>query len=156
MRHSQISFVWSFAIIVATLAVTNSNLQAAASLRPDITGAYYFVEKPPNAFVDIDWIALLAVDASGNDIPLSGFVRLKNRHRGKFVNFFLINPRLRGSILTFSTKVVRGISYKFTGEFLKLKNLQDNEIVLKGLLAKFRNGRRVAEFETRYSYFAGD
>jgi hypothetical protein len=156
MRHSQMSFVWGFAIVVAALAAPNSNLSAAAGLAPDISGAYYFVEKPPKTFRDVDWIALFSVDASGREVPLNGFIRLKDRYRGRFVNFFFINPSLKGNTLTFSTKVVRGISYNFKGQFLKLENLQDDEIVLRGLLTKFRNGRKVAEFETRYSYFAGD
>jgi hypothetical protein len=156
MRHSQISFVWGVAIVVATLTALNSNHSAAARLLPDISGAYYFVEKPPKAFGDVDWIALFSVDASGREVPLNGFIRLKDRYRGRFVNFFLINPSLEGNTLTFSTKVLRGISYKFKGQFLKLENLQDGEIVLTGLLTKFRNGRKVAEFGTRYSYFAGD
>jgi hypothetical protein len=156
MRHSQMSFVWSFAIIVATLATPNSNLSAAVRLVPDISGAYYFVEKPPQTFGDVDWIGLFSVDASGREVSLNGFIRLKDRYRGKFVNFFLINPSLKGNTLTFSTKVVRGISYKFKGQFLKLESLQDGEIVLRGILTKFRKGRKVAEFGTPYSYFAGD
>jgi len=158
MPHSQTSFALGFFIIIATLATANSNFAAPRSL-PDISGAYYFVDKPPEGFEDVDWIALFAVDAkwqSGRKVPLSGFIRLKERHRGRFVNFLLINPTLRGHAITFSTKVVRGITYTFKGQFLKVENLEDNEIVLKGLLTKFRNGRKVAEFETRYSYFAGD
>ena len=155
MPHSQTSLAFGFAIIAA-LAVANSILSAAPRSLPDITGAYYFVDKPPEAFEDVDWIALFAVDASGRKVPLNGFIRLKDRHRGRFVNFFLTKPTLRGQAITFSTKVVRGISYTFKGQFLKLEKLEDNEIVLQGVLTKFRNGRRVAEFETRYSYFAGD
>ena len=154
MPHSQTSLAFGFAIITA-LAVTNSILAAPRSLT-DITGAYYFVDEPPEAFKDVDWIALFAVDASGHKVPLNGFIRLKDRHRGRFVNFFLTKSTLRGQAISFSTKVVRGISYTFEGQFLKLENLEDNEIVLKGVLTKFRNGRKVAVFETRYSYFAGD
>jgi hypothetical protein len=155
MPHSQRSFALGFVIIIATLATANSNFAALRSL-PDISGAYYFVDKPPNAFEDIDWIALFAVDAKGRKVPINGFIRLKDRHRGRFVNFFLISPTLRGHAITFSTKVIRGISYRFEGQFLKLESLENHEIVLKGLLTKFRNGRKVAQFETRYSYSAGD
>ena len=156
MPQSQVPFALGFVIITATLAAANSIFSAAPGSLPDISGAYYFVDKPPEGFKDVDWIALFAVDASGRKVPLNGFIRLKDRHRGRFVNFLLTNPNLRGHAITFSTKVVRGINYTFKGQFLKLENLENNEIVLKGLLTKIRNGRKVAEFETRYSYFAGD
>jgi hypothetical protein len=153
MPHSQISFGFAF---IAALAVFNSILATAPRSPPDITSAYYFVDQPPKGFEDVDWIALFAVDANGRRVPLNGFIRLRDRHRGRFVNFFLTNPTLRGQAISFSTKAISGISYTFKGQFLKLENLEDNEIVLKGLLRKLRNGRKVAEFETRYSYFAGD
>lgn len=127
-----------------------------AKLTPDITGAYFFVEKPPKAFEDVDWIALFAVDAKGHKVSLSGFLRLKETRNGRFVNFFLVKPSLSGHTLSFSTRAVRGISYRFEGKFMKLENLEDNEIVLKGRLSKFRNGRKRAELVARFYYFAGD
>jgi len=72
------------------------------------------------------------------------------------VNFFLVNPNLIGYTLSFSTKVIRGVSYRFQGEFMKLENLEDDEIVLKGRLSRFRSGRKRAEVVARFYYFAGD
>ena len=86
-----------------------SGLSATAGLTPDITGSYFFVEKPPKAFEDVNWIALFATDAEGRKVPLNGFLRLKETRRGRFVNFFLVKPNLKDHILTFSTKVIRGI-----------------------------------------------
>ena len=101
IRQSRRSFVCGFIIIIVTFAVPASSLSAAPKFLPDITGAYYFVEKPPKAFEDVNWIVLFAVDAKGREVPLNGFVRLKDRYRGRFVNFFLVNPTLRDHILVF-------------------------------------------------------
>ena len=156
MCQSQSSFVRGFVAIAVVLVGLASTLFAASKLSPDITGAYSFEEKPPKVFEDVDWIALFAVDAKGRKVPLNGFIRLKDRYRGRFVNFFLVNPSLKDRTLIFSTKVVRGVHYRFNGEFLKLENFQDGEIVLQGRLVKFRNGKQVGEVNARYSYFAGD
>jgi len=142
--------------MIAASADINARFVATTAQTSDITGYYFFVGKPPKAFQDVHWLSFAQVDANGHRGPLNGFIRLKTPRNGKFVNFFLIRPKLNGRVITFSTRVVRGVSYEFKGEFLKLIKLQDNEIVLKGLLSKFRNGRKVAEFTTRYSYYTGD
>jgi hypothetical protein len=154
--QSQSAFACQFVIIVLVLAAFPSIPSAAAKSSPDISGAYYLEEKPSKAFEDVDWIALFAVDAKGRKVPLHGFIRLKDRYRGRFVNFFLVNPSLKDHTLTFSTRVVRGIHYRFNGQFLKLENLEDGEIVLQGQLSKFQNGEKVGEVNARYTYSAGD
>lgn len=156
VRQSQIRYLSGCASAVLLLVSLSSNLPAATESSADVTGAYYFEAKPPKPFEDVDWIALFAVDAKGRKVPLSGFIRLKDRYRGRLVNFFLVNPSLKDRRLVFSTRAIRGIHYGFNGQFLKLEDLQDGEIVLQGRLVKFRNGKKVAEVNTRYSYSGGD
>ena len=156
MRQSQSPLVCGFVVVAIVSVGFASNLSTAAKSSPDISGAYYFEEKPPKAFENVDWIALFAVDAKGRKVPLNGFIRLKERYRGRLVNFFLVNPSLKGRTLIFSTKVVRGVYYGFNGHFLKLENLQDGDVALQGRLVKFRHGQKVGEVNARYSYFAGD
>ena len=93
---------------------------------------------------------------TGPPAGLTGFVRVDWHPRGRLVNFELVHPTLDDHTLTFSTKVVRGISYQFRGQFLKLENLKDNETVLKGRLTKFRNGMKAAECDASFFYFTGD
>ena len=123
---------------------------------PDVSGSYFFIEKPPREFQDIDWISIFTSDGDVRNAAMNGFIRLKHRRKGKFVNYFLLNPSLKGRTFTFSTKAVRGISYRFRGQFLKLDNIADGEFVLKGQLQKFRDGRKVAQVDCKFSYFGGD
>jgi len=145
-------------VLVTVFAVTVLIYPCAAQAKslPDISGSYFFIEKPPQEFQDIDWISIFTWDGNGGIAPMNGFIRLKRRHQGRFVNYFLINTSLKGRTFTFSTKAVRGISYRFRGRFLKLDNIADDEFVLEGHLQKFRAGRKVAEVDARFSYFSGD
>ncbi len=150
------SFFCGLSIIVGSLFLAHPTYSAFHNLPADITGYYSFVGKVPRGFENVDWISLATVDANGREAPLNGFLRLKWRYRGRFVNFDLVRPTIEGNTLTFKTKVVRGISYQFKGQFLKMENLQDNETVLKGHLIKFRSGKKVAECDSNFFYFTGD
>ena len=61
---------------------------------------------------------------------------------------------------TFTTMMVRGISYSFSGRFLKggvygAGDLDDETPVLEGTLTKFRGGKKVAEANLKFVYFGG-
>jgi hypothetical protein len=157
MRHqSHVRFAGTFLMIIVALLLPYSAIATSLESPADITGYYYFVERTPKGFEDVDWISLAAVDAKGRKAPLNGFLRLKSRFRGKLVNFALVRLVLYNSTLTFSTKVVRGVNYHFRGQFLKLEDFENNEIAIKGRLIKFRNGRTIAECDASYFYFTGD
>ena len=59
----------------------------------------------------------------------------------------------------FATTKVGGISYKFSGRFLRSDfvgaEMSLEKPVLVGTLSKYRDGERVAEARVRLSYFAG-
>jgi hypothetical protein len=142
-------------MILGVLLLSVSGSSVVAKSTSDISGYYDFVGKAPKGFEDIDWISLATVKQKPA-ARLTGFVRVDWRFRGRLVNFELVHPTLDDHTLTFSTKVVRGISYQFRGQFLKLENLKDNETVLKGHLTKFRNGMKAAECDASFFYFTGD
>ena len=61
---------------------------------------------------------------------------------------------------TFTTFPLSGVSYEFSGKFLKggvysSSDLDDTIPVLEGTLSKFRNGQKVAEAKLTFSYFGG-
>jgi hypothetical protein len=60
---------------------------------------------------------------------------------------------------TFTTITSGGVSYAFSGKFLKggvfYSYLDDTIPALKGTLTKFRNGQKVAEAQLTFSYFGG-
>ena len=61
---------------------------------------------------------------------------------------------------TFTTVARKGVSYSFSGRFLKggvysSGILDDETPVLEGTLTKFRNGEKVAEAKLKFVYFGG-
>jgi hypothetical protein len=156
MKLEYYNFGRALAIIVSFLVLTVPAFSVAGKLPPDITGYYSFVGKAPKGFEDVHWLSLATMVTRDRKSKLNGFLRLDRRFRGRLVNFDLVWPTLNDHTLTFSTKIVRGIRYQFSGQFLKLKGLQDNETALKGHLTKFRNGKRAAECDVSFFYFTGD
>ena len=61
---------------------------------------------------------------------------------------------------TFTTVALKGVSYSFSGKFLKggvysSGILDDETPVLEGTLTKFRNGKKLAEAKLKFVYFGG-
>lgn len=58
---------------------------------------------------------------------------------------------------SFKTETIGGISYQFSGTFLKSGDFAaldlDGEVLLKGLLIKIRNGKEVARTDRRYYWW---
>jgi hypothetical protein len=122
----------------------------------DIFG-YYSIVKPTKAFADISEIHLAGDYGETQNPVFYGLIRLKSK---KSKDFQLLKPSLSGKNLTFSTKSVGNISYKFVGAFTKLGEfpvLQPNgEVLLKGTLTKYRGKKQIASANVKLSYFAGD
>jgi hypothetical protein len=58
------------------------------------------------------------------------------------------------SRLSFKTNRIRGIEYKFEGEFSsKFYKFEEGEKVLKGTLQKFIKGKKVAEFTSDFKFY---
>jgi hypothetical protein len=130
---------------------TNTNTQG------DVTGAYFAKGSLPSDFSEIEHLSLATIDEQGNPSPLNGFIRPKRRSAQ---DYKLVNPRLNGKNLTFTTTTVNGISYSFTGTFEKLDNFSANpppsdEVILKGKLTKLLDGNMVIETDVNFTYSAG-
>lgn len=131
--------------------------KAGASARGDVTGAYFMAGAVPGDFSDIEHLSLATIDDRGNPAPLNGFIRPKRRSAQ---DFKLVNPKLDGRSLTFSTSTVSGVGYSFTGTFEKLDNFSENpppsdEVILRGRLTKTRDGSVVTESDVNFTYSAG-
>jgi len=122
------------------------------SERFDPDGAFWILGQPPSGFEDFGGINLnLKHD---RHLPASG-IDLTNGTRLRFKTLSAKRERI-----TFTTTVVRGISYTFSGRFLKggvfaAADLDDKTPVLEGTLTKYRAGRKVAEASLKFTYFGG-
>jgi hypothetical protein len=131
-------------------------LPAFAQETIDVFG-YYSIVKPTKAFADISEIHLAGNYGEGQNPPFYGLIRMKSK---KAKDYVLMQPSLSGKDLTFSTKTVGGVSYKFAGKFSKLGDFPalrpDGEVLLSGTLTKYRGRKKIASANVRLSYFAGD
>jgi hypothetical protein len=145
-----------FRILVFAMLLCGFAVSAYSQEKTDIFG-YYFIEKAPKAFADISEIHLAGEYGEQQKPPMYGLIRMKGK---KVADFKLLKPTLSGKNLTFSTKTVGGINYKFVGAFTKLGSfptLQPNgEILLTGTLTKYRGKKIIASAKVKFSYEAGD
>ncbi len=69
-------------------------------------------------------------------------------------NFQSVWIKTANNRLSFRTNKIRGIEYKFDGEFLKNGNeFLNDEKVLKGTLQKIVKGKEVAKFTADFAYY---
>lgn len=150
----------SSANAAASPAAQNANAAAAQTppaAQSDVTGAYFASGTLPAEFSEIDHLSLATIDEDGQPAPLNGFIRPKRRSAQ---DYKLVNPRLAGRDLTFTTAAVGGVSYSFKGAFEKLDNFPENppdsaEVVLRGTLTRLKDGNAVAETQVNFTYSAG-
>jgi hypothetical protein len=123
-----------------------------AQSRNDIFGYYSINGKVPAAFKEIDTIHLAGSYGAEQNPPVYGLIRPK---KGK--DFPLKKPALNGKNIAFVTKTVGGVSYLFTGTFVKFpNNEQQSGVILRGVLQKFKRGAKIAEANVAFNYDAGD
>ncbi len=69
-------------------------------------------------------------------------------------DFHAIQIKTNGRNISFTTNKIRGIKYKFTGEFgNEFYNFEEGKKALKGTLQKFVNGKKVAEFTSDFKFY---
>lgn len=131
--------------------------EASTDSKGDVTGAYLAKGALPGEFSEIEHLSLATIDDQGERAPLNGFIRPK---RKSAKDYQLVNPKLSGKTLIFSTATVGGVSYSFKGAFEKLEVFSENppasdEVILRGKLTKLLDGNMVAETDVNFTYSAG-
>ncbi len=111
----------------------------------------------PPEFAELEHLSLATIDENAAPAPLNGFLRPKQRSAE---DYKLVQPLLDGKQLTFTTTVVDGVHYQFSGAFELLGNFAENPpdyetAVLTGTLSKLRDGQQVAATPVRFRYEAG-
>ncbi len=134
-------------LLASTIALAQ---KSAARFDPD--GSFWVLGNTPNEFSEFGGINLNA--KRSRQLPVQGF-QLNN---GKALRFKTIT--VKRDNFTFTTITVGGVSYAFSGKFLKggvysAGDLDDTIPVLEGTLTKFRNGQKIAEAKLKFSYFGG-
>ena len=120
--------------------------------RFDPDGSFWLQGQPPNDFSDFGGINLNA--KRSRQLPQPGL----ETNNGKRYRFKTLSVKRES--FTFTTMTVAGVSYSFSGRFLKggvysSGMLDDETPVLEGTLTKFRGGTKVAEAKLKFVYFGG-
>ena len=148
-------------IFVLFFLLTFVSFVSAQNAEKFDTFGYYYIQNPTKNFADISEIHLSDDFGSKQNPPVFGLIRLKNK---KAKDFRLNKPFQKGKYISFSTKSVNGISYRFNGNFTKLYDkvietrpgTTPNGVILSGTLTKIKGKRKIAEQRVGFTYFAGD
>lgn len=120
-------------------------------------GYFSLVGKPPKEFENFDTIQYWDArdEQTGEDV--SSRTSGVNETGGVVYRYAKLS--VTRQTFVFTTKTVRGVSYKFSGRFLRSDfvgaEMDFERPVLVGTLGKYRNGKRVATANVKLSYFAG-
>ncbi len=125
--------------------------QRKTSPRFDPDGTFWIKGKPPADFSDFDSINLNAKRVRHLESPGLRMRTTVYRYKTLVV---------KRDNFTFTTMTVRGVSYTFSGKFLRggvysAGDFDDETPVLEGTLTRFRDGRKVAEANLKFTYFGG-
>lgn len=120
-------------------------------------GYFSLVGRAPAGFENFDTIQYWRREDEQTGPDISDRTSGVNESGGVVYGYQTIS--LTRQRFVFTTKKVRGVSYKFNGRFLST-NFVDAELnlekpVLVGTLSKYKHGRRVAEANVKLTYFAG-
>ena len=139
-----------FLALLLVLSSLPALAQKAARFDPD--GSFWIIGEPPTEFSEFGGINLNA--KRSRQLPGQGF----ELRTGKLIRFKTLT--VKRDNFTFTTLTVGGISYAFSGKFLKggvysAGDLDEETPVLEGTLTKFRGGQKIAEAKLKFSYFGG-
>jgi hypothetical protein len=147
-------------LLIATATVALPSLLRAASSsqkRFDPEGQFNPIGNAPKGLEEVGSIDLFR---SGRGRPFTS-----HAHSGVLTTRGVVhrfqNISVSQNSITFTTRARSGISYKFSGRFLKggvyaeMDSSVWDQPLLEGTLTKFKNGKKVAESRMRFSYFGG-
>ena len=139
--------IFSFLVLLTSPALSQNK---TARFDPD--GSFWLLGQPPNELSEFGGINLNA--KRSRQLPSPG-LQTTNGTTYRFKTLIVKRDNL-----SFTTMSRAGVSYSFSGRFLKGGNfsaaeLNDEEPVLEGTLTKFRGGKKLAEAKLKFSYFYG-
>ena len=146
-------FVKNWKVGLVFFAITCSLAYAQkGEERFDPNGSFWIIGEVPSGFSDFSSINLNARRV--RRLPPSG-LQLKNGKSFRFQQLTVKRERF-----TFVTTPVRGVSYSFSGRFLKggvfsETVLDDQSPVVEGVLTKLVSGKKVADAKLQFGYFGG-
>jgi len=159
MRTSTLVLV---SVVLLVCAAPSGALARMAQDKVNVFDGFFApAQGTPAAFKDIHLISVANPghnNSADRTAPYPyGWIELKGARQPRFP---LLKPTLEGKNLSFKTRVVRGVSYEFSGTLPKIEYESLDEInsapVLTGTLKKLQAGKVIAEGKVPFGWFAGD
>ncbi|HJU53957.1 MAG TPA: hypothetical protein VJ715_05275 [Pyrinomonadaceae bacterium] len=150
-------------IILAGLGLTGAPTRASSLLpqcRFDPDGYFYIKGGSPRGFEEFDHIQLQVTGKIGQRPTIESHVYAQNGrfYRCATLGEFRTHSSGGGITFEFTTQIVEGVSYQFSGKFDSICVLAESEhgpedVVAVGRLLKFKNGKKkgAADVELTYS-----
>lgn len=117
-------------------------------------GNFYILDDLPKGFKDFEDLQIETADYSKAseennwayyEIPPQGFFQTTKKFHFKRIS-------VSEERLSFETEAIKGISYKFVGEYLSAEELEpDDYTFIKGILTKLKDGKKIAEAEVKFA-----
>jgi len=142
----------TFAFAFFLFAIPSADCAQKGRERFDPNGSFWIIGPAPSGFSDFSAINSNARRA--RPLPSPG-LQLNNGWTFRFQQLTVKREKF-----TFITTQVLGVSYSFSGRFLKggvfaETVLEDQSPVLEGNLTKLVQGKKLAEAKLRFAYFGG-
>lgn len=134
--------------------------EPAAAAVTDPFGYYFLDGTLPDWALGIDHLHLSTFNMKDGEevtVPLYGFIRMKADAGGADYN--LVEPRIEGLHLTFTSEEIDGVSFAFEGDFQQpgiMPIVVPQGVALKGILRRLEKGAPAGELNAGFSYSAGD
>ena len=157
------------AVLSSTLALLSVNFisqaepQRARQNAFDPSGNFHVIISQ-DAHLDSEYLAVIELEKKNGRKPtFSG--KLVMALGSSTTPFRFITSIITPEKFTFTTSKVGGVSYTFSGKFLRRGNfLEDwnrderpfDQAVLEGTLTKFKDGRKTSEKSFKFTYSVGD
>lgn len=150
-----LSFSIMFVDVRAGVVTVSRSPLVQKAFRP--YGYFSLVGKHPKGFDNFDTIQYWRKEDEQTGPDISQRTAGVNESGGVVYPYATVSVTRQKFV--FTTRIVRGVSYKFSGRFSRNdfvgSDMAFEKPVLVGTLGKYRNGRRVAEANVKLSYFAG-
>jgi hypothetical protein len=159
IRHRAVLFnrALTMLIILAGLISMGAPTRASSMMpqcRFDPDGYFYIKGDSPQGFEEFDHIQLQVTDKSGQ----SHLYDKKGRsYQFAKLGEFQTHSSGRGITFEFTTEIIKGVNYQFSGKFDSICVLAQTEsdpenVVAQGRLLKFKKGKKQAAADVEFTY----
>jgi hypothetical protein len=165
ITHRAVLFhrVLAVLIILAGLVPMEAPTLASSMMpqcRFDPDGYFYLKGDSPRGFEEFDHIQLQVTDQSGRRPTLESHLSAKDGRSHRFSRLAEFRTHSSGGGITFefTTEIIEGVNYQFSGKFHAICVLAESEldledVVARGRLLKFKNGQKKEAANVELTYW---